>query len=88
MHQDLDRYPPSHNTAESSFLYNLDREAKRARKSLMQIPDLAWLLPAHNATASRGVPGRFTSRVVVYNFLQHKLLLAVKTALAGAGPTQ
>ena len=49
----------------------------------MQIPDLAWLLPAHNATASRGVPGRFTFRVC--NFLQYKLLLAVKTALTGAG---
>ena len=28
------------NTAKSSFLYNLDREAKSARKSLIQIPDL------------------------------------------------
>jgi len=49
----------------------------------MQIPALAWLIPAHNATTSRGIPGRFTSRV--YNFLEHKLLLAVKTALTGAG---
>ena len=71
------------NTTKSSFIYNLDREAKRARKSLMQISDLAWLIPAHNSTASRGVPGRFTSRIC--NFLQHKLLLAVKTALTGAG---
>ena len=49
----------------------------------MQIPDLAWLIPAHNATTSRGVPGRFTSRIC--NFLQVKLLLAVKTALTGTG---
>jgi hypothetical protein len=33
------------NTAKSSFLYNPDREAKRAGKSLLQIPDLAWLIP-------------------------------------------
>jgi hypothetical protein len=71
------------NAAKSSFLYNLDREAKRARKSLMQISDLTWLIPAHNATTSRGVPGHFTSRIC--NFLQHELLLAVKTAFSGAG---
>ncbi len=49
----------------------------------MQIPDLVWLIPAHNATASRGVPGRFSSRVC--NFMQHKLLLVIKTALTGTG---
>ncbi len=84
MHQDPERYPlftPS--TAKSTFLYSRDREAKLAYKSRMQIPALAWLVPAHNAAASRGVPGRFTSRV--YNYLEHKLLLAVKTFLTDAG---
>jgi hypothetical protein len=38
------------NTAKSFFLYNLDSEAKCARKSLMQIPDLARLIPALKAT--------------------------------------
>ena len=44
------------NSAKSSFLYSLDREAKRARKSLMQIPALAWLIPAHNATTPVAFP--------------------------------
>ena len=76
-------HPPTPSTSPRYLLTSLDREAKCARKKLMDLPSLSWLVRAANIGTSDprwGNKGLFSARLL--NFVKSKLLKAVKSTLS------